>query len=233
MANSAKAEAIVYTFQQPVRSGFCNIIKAKAFTEAGKAKGDPRFDATFILEQDSPDLKALKDLCITMAKSMNPGKKLVTRRLTQEEFDDGGVVEVAMPWKDGTKAADKAKAAGKDQEFFRGMTTLKAASKYAPALSGIEGGKVIAYDNAETRPTLEKLFYSGAFMAPYVQLHSYPAKDDKPGGVSLWLNAVCFVKHGARLGGAGVNPAEVFKGYAGTASATDPTGGEMDDEIPF
>ena len=224
---TTKQEAITYTFKEPIRAAFSNVITPRAFKENGKEKGDPRYDATFILEPNSADLTALKDLCITMAKGMYPGKRLVASRLTQEQVDDGGFVEVAMPWFDGTKQADKAKAAGKEQEFFRGKMCVKAASKFAPALSGIENGKIVAYTNPETRPTLDKLFYAGSYVVPHVQLHSYPARDNKPGGVSLWLNAVCFIKHGDRLtGGKGVNAAEVFSQYAGAVSAEDPTGGD-------
>lgn len=230
----AKAEAIVYTFKTPITCGFINVLTARKYMEAGKEVGEPKFDATMILEPDSADLVALKDLCITMAKGMYPGKRLVARRLTQEELNDGGVVEVSMPWSDGTKQADDAKNANppKDREFFRDKIVLKANSKFAPALSGIEGGKVISYTNPETRATLDKIFYSGAYLVPHVQLHSYKARDQKPGGVSLWLNAVCFVKHGTRLtGGGNVNAAEVFSQFAGTVSAEDPTAGSKGDEL--
>lgn len=233
----AKEDAVVYTFREPVRAGFCNIIAARKFEpKPGRPAGDPRFDATFILKPDSPDLLALKDLVVTMAKSLYPGKKLVTRRLTQEEVDDAGVVEITVPWSNGTRAADKAKENGKDMEFARDQFLLKASSKYAPALSAVENGKIVEYADPETRPTLTKLFYSGAFLVPYVQLHSYKSMGDdgKPGGVGLWLSAVCFVKHGPRLaGGNRANVAEVFASYAGKVSGADPTAGDMDDEIPF
>jgi hypothetical protein len=230
----ASKELTTYAFQAPVRAGFANIIAARQFQDKGKGKGDPRFDATFILEPDSADLKALKDLVITEAKALFPGKRLIARRLTQEEVD-AGCVEIAVPWKDGTKAADRAKEDGKDQEFFRGKIIVKASSKYAPALSGIEGGKIVEYTNPETRATLDKLFYSGAYLVPYLALHSYKARDDKPGGVGVYLNAICFIKHGPRLGGSKVNAAEVFKGYAGTVSAADPGSNDsgLDDDIPF
>lgn len=224
-----------YLFANPVRLGFTNIIKAKAYKQNGKETGEPRFDATFILDTDSADLKSIKELCIAELKAMYPGKKIVTRRLTQEEFDDGGTVEVRVPWQDGSKAADKAKAATppKDQEFFRGKITLKAASKYAPALSGNENGKIATYANPETRASLDKLFYSGAWVAPYVELHTYKAREEKPGGVSLYLTAVHFVKHDTKLmGGGKVNAAKVFKSYAGGVSEVNPTD-DLDDEIPF
>jgi hypothetical protein len=229
----ASKELIAYTFQAPVRAGFANIIASRQFQDKGKGKGDPRFDASFILEPDSADLKALKDLVIAEAKTLFPGKRLIARRLTQEELD-AGAVEIAVPWKDGTKAADRAKEDGKDQEFFRGKIIVKASSKYAPALSGIENGKIVEYVNPETRATLDKMFYAGAHLVPHFTLHSYKAKDDKPGGVGVYLNAVCFIKHGPRLGGSKVNAAEVFKGYAGTVNAADPgSNNELDDEIPF
>jgi hypothetical protein len=230
----AKQEQVLYTFRTAVRAAFANVITAKAYKKNGKEVGDPKYDMTVLVEPDSADLVALKDLCISMAKQNNPGKKLVARRLTQEELDDGGVIEVNMPWSDGTKQADKAKtpdAAGKtkDREFMRGKQVIKMSSKYAPALSGIENGKVISYTNPETRGTLANIFYSGAWVAPLVALHYYKAEEGKPGGVSLWLNAVCFVKHDAKLAGVNVNAAEVFAHYAGTVSAEDPTTGTPDD----
>lgn len=229
----ASKELTTYIFREPVRAGFCNVVQSHQFKDNGKGKGDPRYDVSLILEPDSADLKALKDLVIAEAKLLFPGKRLIARRLTQEELD-AGAVEISVPWKDGTRAADRAKEENKDQEFFRGKIVVKASSKYAPALSGIENGKIIEYDNPDTRSTLTKLFYNGAYVAPLVALNSYKARDDKPGGVSLYLNAVCFIKHGPKLTGGGrVNAAEVFKGYAGTVSAADPGSNELDDEIPF
>lgn len=233
MTTSEKKEAIVYTFTTPIRAGFLNVIKARPFKSKGKEKGELRFDGSFIIPPDSPDLVALKAKIGDMLKAAHPGKKLVMRRLTQEELDSGSAVEVRVPWTDGTKEADKAKAANKNQEFFRGNVVLKASSKFDPALSAIESGKVVTYDNAETRPSLTRLFYPGAYFVPYLELNAYDAQDDKPAGANLRLKAVLFIKHGERIGG-GVNAAEVFKGYAGTASAVDPgSNATDDDEIPF
>jgi hypothetical protein len=137
-----KKEAITYLFANPVRVGFENIIAARAYEVKGQPKGEPRFDATFILEPESPDLKALQELCISVLKEQYPGKKIVARRLTQDELDDGGVVEVVVPWRDGTKEADKAKAKGKDQEFLRGKKSLFNAAEvfkgYAGSVSEVD-----------------------------------------------------------------------------------------------
>jgi hypothetical protein len=229
----AKQEQVLYNFRNPVRAAFANLITPKAYEKNGKAVGDPKYDMTIMVEPNSPDLVALKDLCISMAKQNNPGKKLVARRLTQEELDDGGVIEVNMPWSDGTKIADKAKEPNdkgqtKDREFMRGKVIIKMSSKYAPALSGIENGKVISYDNPDSRATLTSLFYGGGWYGPLVALHAYKAQEGKPGGVSLWVNAVCFVKHGEKITGPRVNAAETFAHYAGSVSTEDPTAGADD-----
>lgn len=226
----SKTETPTYTFTAPARVGFCNIITARAFqAKPGQPAGDPRYDATFILEPDNADLNAVKALVIETLRALNPGKKLVTRRLTEEELKDGGTVEINVPWKDGTRAADKAKEADKDQEFARGKILLKAGSKYAPTLSAVEGGKIVSFTEPALRANLANRFYSGAWVAPLVGVNSYKAKGNpdesgyKPGGAGLWLNAVHFVKHDTKLiGGGGVNAAEVFKGYAGAAVDVNP-----------
>lgn len=218
-----KKEKTSYTFLSAVRAAFCNAVSPKAFEVKGQPKGEPRYDATFMLEPDSPDLKALQTLVVAEARLLFPGKKLVTRRLTQEEYDDGGVVEIQVPWKSGDREADKAKQDGKDREFFRGKIALKVSSKYPPSLSAVDKGKIVSFNDVETRPTLDKMFYSGAWMVPLVSLHSYKARDDKPGGVGLWIDALCFIKHDQKIAGGGkVNAAEVFKGYAGAVSAENP-----------
>lgn len=239
MTDKIKKEVPTYTFLSAARAGFLTALTPRAYQVKGQNKGEPKYDGTFILAKDSDDLKAIKDMAIALAKSVHPGKKLVARRLTQEELDDGGYVEIAVPWKDGDKLADKGKKDGKDYEWARGNVVVKASSKYAPSLSSVATGKVVAYTDTDTRKTHENEFYAGAYFAPLVGFNTYKEEGDpsesgyKPGGVALWLNALCFVKHGAKLGGKGVNAAEVFKGYAGKATSENPGSNEMDDEIPF
>ncbi len=235
-----KKEQIVYTFQAPARIAFEAIVNPAAYQpRPGQEAGDKRYNATFLLAPDSPDFIALKGLVIAAAKAINPGKELRARRLTQEEMDNGGYAEVIVPWQKGDAVADQAKAdnaakkGGKDNrdyEHVRGFMLVKASSKYAPALSGIENKKLVEYTSPEARATLTKLFYRGAWAVPYVALNAYVGNSQKPGGVGLYLNAICFVKHDKPFGGAGmrVNAAEVFSQFAGTVSAADPT---VDDEF--
>jgi hypothetical protein len=93
-----------------------------------------------------------------------------------------------------------------------------------------------AVDNVQP-PAAAKFFYSGAHLVPSFGLHWYKGDEGKPDGVSLYLNAVLFAKHGTRLGGRSANAAETFKGYIGSISSEDPTGGaaanELEDEEAF
>lgn len=197
-----------------------------------------RYDATFVFEPDDAELAALKKEIVALLQANNTtGKKLKIGRLTEEQEAANSHVEVNVPWKDGTKTADKKKAEGKDAEIFRGKILLKAASKYQPALAALDAGKLLEFSTPEAIAIAKKYFYPGAHLVPSVGLHYYKGDEGKPDGVSLYLNAVMFVKHGPRIGGRSVNAAETFKGYIGSVKDVDPTGGvthdELDDEIPF
>lgn len=229
-----------FNFQSAHQVSYANIAEAKAFQKKGQAKGDPKYSAVFIVDPENADLAKLKAEAVAMLKAKAAGKTLRTRRLTQEELDSGNFVEVQVPWKDGTKEADRMKAAGKDGEVFRGKVLVKASSKYQPALSAIVDKKVVDFVTDEAKAQAgKKYFYSGAYLVPSFGLHWYKGDEGKPDGVSLYLNAVLFAKNGPRLGGRQHNAAEAFKGYIGSISEEDPTGGaaftadELDDEIPF
>lgn len=220
-----------YDFKASTRVTYANIVKPRAF----QGKGDPKYSAQFLLAPDSEDLKAIQALCGAALKEQYPGKRLKAGRLTEEQDASGEWVEVVMPWQDGTKLADKAKAEGKNKnkEAMRGFVVLKAGApmKNPPALAMVLDGKIVDLNDAETRAMQEKYFYSGAYVAPYVAVATYKAQDGKPGGANLYLNGVLFVKHGERIGG--VNLAEVFKGHIGKASTVDPGTNALDDEIPY
>jgi hypothetical protein len=74
-------------------------------------------------------------------------------------------------------------------------------------------------------------FYNGCYVVASLNFVPYEGDDDD--GVTAYLDAVLWVKDGPKIGG--VSAAEAFKGYIGTVSGEDPTGGQstLDDEIPF
>lgn len=229
MTDKPKSALVNFSVTAPVQVSFAHLVSTTRFKNKDVEVGNPFYDASFLFPKDSPDLATLKSLVIAEANKIFSGKQLRARRLTQEEADDGGFVEVNVPWKDGDKEADKAKANGKDQEIYRGMVVVKARTTKPPALSGVENGKIVEYNDPAMRASLTRLFYSGAYLAPRFTLHSYPARDNKPGGVGLWPDAVCFVKHGPKIGGQSANAAEVFKSFAGTVTTEDPGSNEGDE----
>lgn len=231
-----------FNFNTAHTVSYANIMEPKAFVKKGQKKGDPKYSALFIIDPENADLKRLQAAVLAELKTKHPGKTLRARRLSQEEMNAGTFVEVSVPWRSGDKEAErlKAKNNGDDSKgaIYRGKVLVKASSKYQPALSAIEGGKVIDFETDEAKAKAAKFFYSGAVLVPSFRFNPFDGDEDKPGGMSLYLNAVLFAKHGTRIGGRSANAAETFKGYVGTISQEDPTGGgfnrdDLDDEIPF
>lgn len=214
---------------------YADILSARKFKKNGVEVGDEKFGGQFLFDPtpqivdgvDMSDIARLKREITKMLQAKAPGKKLVPRRLTQDELDAGNVVEVQVPWSDGTKFADSEKAKGKDAEYARGKVIVKTRSKFQPAMAVAENKTVYDVKTVEQFATAGKYFYSGAILLPTFGLHWYPGKKaEDPMGVGLYLNTVVFIAHGTKLGGAGQrSAAETFKGYIGAISEEDPTGG--------
>lgn len=239
MATVEKEKPVDFTFSKAVAIPFEAIINARRYKKKGVEQGDPKYSVTFLCEPTDEDLKKLQAEVVKMLQANNSsGKKLKIGPLTEEQETAGTHVSVRVPWHDGTKYADKKKSEGKDHEWARGKVLVKATSKYQPALAAIVAGKVIEFTTPDAIAASKKYFYSGAFIVPSVGLHYYTGDEGKPDGVSLYFNAALFVKDGPRLVSSQRSASETFKGYVGTISQEDPTGGatlqdELDDEIPF
>lgn len=204
------------TFTRPVRALFCNVMSARKFKRNGKEVGDAKYDATFVLTAE--DIGALKDKAIEVAKAKWPGRDLK---------------ELKWPFKKAEKVAEKAKAKGKDVTIYEaGTFIMPARSKYEPVLSYLDGKKVIEFTDAN-RGLAKQKFYNGCYVVAQVNLVPYAGDDDD--GVTAYLDQVLWVKDGPKIGG--VSAAEAFKGYVGSVSAEDPTGGgegnDIEDEIVF
>lgn len=214
------------------RGSYMDLLEARAFKKNGVAQGEPRFGGTFLMPKDAVDLKKLQAEVVAVLKAkLGADKKLIVNRLlTQEELDSGKAVVVQVPWKDGDKEADRMKAAGKDGEANRGHVLVVSKSKYQPNLAAfVEKGKPpVDFLTEEAVAANAKYFYSGAFYVPCFGIHFYPGDAKNPAGVSLFLNAVLFHKHGEKLGSARKSSAETFKGFMGTISDEDTTAGATD-----
>jgi len=212
-----------YVFTTAVRMPFGNLITPVAVGKKGKAKGDPKYSGTFLIDTDSPDLAAAKAKAAEVARAKWPGRDLK---------------ELKFPFTLGDRRAEKSKAGGKDGSFFLGKVVLDARSKYEPRLAILAGKTVRDLTGAQVQTEGKTKFYNGCWVVPQVNFVAYDGQQEddghghkigNPDGVTAYLDAVLWVKDGERIGGA--SAAETFRAYAGSVSGEDPTGG--DDDIPF
>lgn len=226
-----KVQGENYLFTKPVRAPFISVDKARKVGAKGAERGEPKFSVTALLpytdkdENDrpsSPEIRALKAAFIKVAKETWPGRPLG---------------ELRFPFVDGAKEAEKATKKGKDGAFFLNHLVFKAASGAdKPPQLAIRGTEIRVLQG-EQRETLGKeKFYNGCMIVPAIFIKAYKSEDEggigAHSGVKAYLQSVLWYGDGARIGG--MSAAEVFKSYAGTVTAEDPTGGDIsNDEIPF
>lgn len=225
------------TFQltAPVLSSFLNLFEAKAVMKNGKATGEPKFSINLEFPNDSADLKAIKGRMMQVAKLHWPGRDIASEFATKDAKGNLKSQTFIFPLSPGDKAADKAKAAGKEREWSRGRTILTSRTTKEPTLSVIDSGRIIELDEA-TKIKYKAKFFSGVEVLAEIYFKPYEGVGVNPDGVTAYLNMVLSTGKGTKLTGGKVSSAEVFKGYIGTLSNEDPTGGfsaDLDDEIPF
>lgn len=204
MADENKVDGRVALIK-PVRALFCNVMTARKFKKNGKEVGEAKYDATLVLDAD--DIKAVKDKAIAVAKAKWPSRDLK---------------ELKFPFKKAETVAAKQKARNKDVSIYTdGTFILSARSKYEPQLSYLDGKNVVEFTEAN-RALAKSKFYNGCYVV--AQLNFVPYEGDDDDGVTAYLDQVLWVKDGPKIGG--VSASEAFKGYIGTVSGEDPTGGE-------
>lgn len=228
----------------PAVTTFPNLFEAKAVKRNGKDTGEPKYSINVELDPEKPAdaaiIKGVKGKVLEVARARWPGRDFAKE--SAKTYTDGdGVVNkkiptFVFPWSNGTEHADKAKAAGKDREFSRGKFVLTARSKFAPRLSAVINGKIVEFESVEQAKAQSKLFFNGVEALVQVNFQAYDGVGETGAdGVTAYLNVVLTTGKGKKVsGGGGPSAAEVFKGYAGSISNLDPTGGgDLDDEISF
>lgn len=221
----------LYRVMHPVRVAYPNLITPRPFGPKSAPKGDPKFGATFIFDQDHPDLDPIKKLCAQIAKALLPGAALS---------------DFSFPLTSGDKmiasATGKAQRAGKSateiaavEEKFswaKGKVLVKASSKYRPLLAFVNGASIADLDDDTKINANKAKFYFGVEALPEFNfVAGVRTQDDGKDYVTAYLNGVLSLNKGERIGGGGTL-AERFSGYVGNATNFDPTAGN-DDDIPF
>lgn len=214
-----KVDGRVY-FNKPVRALYCNVTEARKFKKNGKEVGDAKFDATF--EFDAETLKPLMAKAIEVAKAKWPGRDLKELKFPFKKAED----QIARTLR---------KTPDKDVSMFTPNTFIMAArSKYVPALSYRDGKKVVDFTEANKALAKQK-FYNGCYVLAAVTFVPYTGDEDD--GVNAYLDIVMWDKDGPKIATKGASASEAFKGYLGTVSSEDPTGGaessQLEDEISF
>lgn len=238
MSTTDDKDAGIYVFPVPVPSTFPNLLEAKAVQRNGKDAGEPKFSLNFELDPEDAAqaavIKGIKAKALEIARAKWPGRDFAKEAAKVDGQGLKRIPTFVFPWSNGTELADNAKAKNKDREFSRGKFVLTARSKFQPRLSAIIGGKIVDFEDQSAIVANKKYFYSGVEVLAQVNFQAYdgvpPSGAD---GVTAYLNLVVSTNKGKKLAAGGPSAAEVFSGYMGTISNADPTGGGLDDEIPF
>lgn len=210
----------LFSLTIPVVMAHPNLFEAKAFGPKGKESGTPKFSANLLLDPESEDLKGMKAVAAKVARAKWPTRPFA---------------ELSFPFTSGDKLADKATAKKKDGEFNRGKVVIAGRSKFEPRLAAIVNGKVVDFEG-EARIANKSKFFFGAEVLAQLNFVAYDGVGNNPDGVTAYLNMVLATGKGTKIAG-GASAAETFKGYVGSTTTEDPTGGAgtgaPDDEIKF
>lgn len=220
----------LYTATAPALLSFPNLMEAKAVMKNGKATGDPKFSSNFELDLDHPDLKPIKNLALKLALAKWPGRDIKGESSKVDKNGNPKIPTFLFPWSSGDDLANKAKKNGKEREWSRGKLVIVARSKFEPNLSAIINGAVVDFEG-DNRKTANKYFFTGADVLFQINLQAYDGVGVNPDGVTAYLNKVLATGKGKKLTGGGQSATETFKGYIGTATNEDVTGGAEDDEF--
>ena len=217
----AKVQGVVFDLQETCIGTFLNLVVPKRVSQS--TNETPTYSINAEIDAGSKELTRLRAAIGEAAKELFPGLDLGTA------IKSGDFI---VPLVSGDLLADKAKqksqATGKERlrEWSRGKFVLTARSKedYPPALTIVQGGKVIALEGIDAKRAAERAnFYSGQRILFGVRLKAYNGVGvgGKP-GVKAYLEAVHSCGGGEKLFG-GRDPTERFRDYIGLDSEEDPT----------
>jgi hypothetical protein len=215
---------------------YAKLVKPAPFIENGKPKGDPVYSTQAIILND--DMASFHDWDADKGEFHDVELARVCASLAKAEWPEMSVKEAVAhgglnwPIQNGDALAESLGEKGKHYAGAR-VIRMKANQEYPPKLYFKEGSgrKQIARGTSNGEAQATQYFYSGAYAFAEITVQAGTAGQNKY--VTCYVNAVHFVKHGDRLGGASLM--DRFDGIHGGESNYDPTGGgaDLDDEIPY
>lgn len=236
MSQSDFEEVVLLGISKAVRTVWPQLAEPRQFKDKkGKANGKLRYESTFLIPDDSDDLKVIKSALAKIIKAKwgaieaNPANRDPGLYVKI----DGKSVRLKLPVQNGDDMATEGLSSGKDRSFCAGSQVLKTATEYAVA---VFDARKRDGDNRPLRVTdkdsIKNMVYSGAYTSAEIKFRSYDAVGTNPPGVTAYLQKICFVHDGEKIVGEGGG--DTFKAVQGAVVQTDPTGGAAaDDEIPF
>ncbi len=213
-----------YQMTKPVRIVWPHVTTPKPGNK--QLGNEPRYEATFLFTEDSPDLAAIKQMMAAVVK-----EKL------------GNTEGRKFPLARGDKLADDGAAKNRDREFLRGFTLLSAHANVTikvgpkkgealqpPRLVVLQNGQFVRYWEPEERQLASKFFYSGVLG---IGTFTFVAYEGMGGGVSAYLNEILSLNTGDRINtgiddAAKYGNAEAYSAYIGKASNINPAAGADD-----
>jgi len=229
-------ETLLIGQERAVRVVWPVLDKPRQFRDKkGKESGKLRYEASFLLPDDHPDLKAHRQ---TLAKLIKQKWGAVT--INPEGRDpgvyamvDGRQIRLKFASTDGNELVAEGMAKGKDRSFAAGHTVLKTATEYpVPVFDARQRDKAGVPLRVSEPDAIKSLIYGGSYVAAEIKYRTYDPVGTNPPGITIYLQKICFVEDGDRIASEGGG--DTFKAVQGAVVDTDPTGGaELDDEIPF
>lgn len=240
-----------YTVRTPVvRLSYANLVEPRQYKENGKPKGNPTYNCELLIPVDKANISFELRNDEGGWDSIEDFKEFlmsVSREEWGSDFDVNGAVKhggMKWPVQSGDKIIEKKeKKTGKkakNMSQYEGVRVLrvKSVEQWPPRLyvRSQEGIVLLDRDKEEDMKKAKKLFQSGNYGILSLNLKCNEVDGRK--FLTFYINDVLYDSKGGALGGADGN--QVFAGYEGGESDTDPTQGMdedpsegLDDEIPF
>ena len=134
----------------------------------------------------------------------------------KQDYMDG---EIRSPFLNGDKLAADKEAKGKKGDAYKGMTVIRADSKFNKHGEDAEGGIAVFKEDGvtEVEPFEKGVVYNGCYGVAAVVIHAYDGVGGGQRGVKFYLSAFQKVAEGDRLAGER-SYSNVFKPVDGGAS---------------